>query len=74
MAHSMSAEDQSKILNAGYFEYIELGATHMLTGYDHSLFLFGVVFFLTRFNGIKSNVVFRIHSPGIITEGLLLVS
>lgn len=52
MAHGMSAEDQLKILNAGYSEYIELGATHMLTGYDHLLFLFGVIFFLTRFNDI----------------------
>lgn len=52
MAHGMSAEDQLKILNAGYLEYIELGATHMITGYDHLLFLFGVIFFLTRFNDI----------------------
>ena len=48
----MSAEDQARILNAGYLEYIRLGATHMLTGYDHLLFLFGVMFFLTRFSEI----------------------
>lgn len=51
-AHGMSAEDQARILNAGYLEYIRLGATHMLTGYDHLLFLFGVMFFLTRFSEI----------------------
>ena len=51
-AHGMSAEDQARILNAGYLEYIRLGATHMLTGYDHLLFLFGVMFFLTRFGEI----------------------
>ena len=51
-AHGMSAEDQARIINAGYFEYLRLGATHMLTGYDHLLFLFGVVFFLTRFADI----------------------
>jgi hydrogenase/urease accessory protein HupE len=51
-AHGMSAEDQARILNAGYFEYMQLGATHMLSGYDHLLFLFGVIFFLTRFNDI----------------------
>lgn len=50
--HGMSAEDQARILNAGYFEYMQLGATHMLTGYDHLLFLFGVIFFLTQFNDI----------------------
>ncbi|MFT5137301.1 MAG: hypothetical protein ACI8XV_002341 [Arenicella sp.] len=50
--HGMSAEDQARILNAGYFEYMHLGATHMLTGYDHLLFLFGVIFFLTQFKDI----------------------
>lgn len=51
-AHGMSAEDQARILNAGYLEYLRLGATHMLSGYDHLLFLFGVMFFLTRFKDI----------------------
>ncbi len=51
-AHGMSAEDQARILNAGYFEYMRLGATHMLSGYDHLLFLFGVIFFLTSFKEI----------------------
>lgn len=51
-AHGMSEGDKQRILDAGYLEYIELGASHMLTGYDHLLFLFGVIFFLTRFNDI----------------------
>jgi hypothetical protein len=51
-AHGISAEDQQHMLNAGYFQYFVLGAKHMLTGYDHLLFLFGVVFFLTRFRDI----------------------
>ncbi len=51
-SHGMSEEDKQSILHAGYGEYIELGASHMLTGYDHLLFLFGVVFFLTRFRDI----------------------
>ncbi|WP_197468524.1 HupE/UreJ family protein, partial [Alcanivorax sp. HI0083] len=50
--HGMSAEDKARALNAGFMEYIELGAMHMVTGYDHLLFLFGVVFFLTRFSDI----------------------
>lgn len=45
-SHGMSAEDQERILNAGYLDFIELGARHMLTGYDHLLFLFGVLFFI----------------------------
>jgi hypothetical protein len=52
LAHGMSAEDQARILNAGPLEFIHLGATHMLSGYDHLLFLFGVMFFLTRFKDI----------------------
>jgi len=51
-AHGMSEADKQKILDAGYWEYIELGTTHMLTGYDHLLFLFGVIFFLTKFKDI----------------------
>ena len=33
----------------GNLAYIWLGAKHMVTGYDHLLFIFGVIFFLTRF-------------------------
>jgi hypothetical protein len=51
-AHGMSEADKQKILDAGYWEYIELGTTHMLTGYDHLLFLFAVIFFLTKFKDI----------------------
>ena len=52
LSHGMSAEDQARIVNAGYFEYMRLGMTHMLSGYDHLLFLFGVIFFLSRFQDI----------------------
>lgn len=52
LAHGMSEEDQAKLLGAGNWGYVELGATHMLTGYDHLLFLFGVIFFLTKFGDI----------------------
>jgi hypothetical protein len=51
-AHGMSEEDKQRILDAGYWEYMLLGAKHMLTGYDHLLFLFGVIFFLNRFKDI----------------------
>lgn len=52
LAHGISEADKAKALEAGYLEYIELGMTHMITGYDHLLFLFGVIFFLTRFMDI----------------------
>lgn len=51
-AHGMSEADQQTALEGGNLEYIKLGATHMLTGYDHLLFLFGVMFFLTQFRDI----------------------
>lgn len=51
-AHGMSEADQATALAAGNFEFIILGARHMLTGYDHLLFLFGVMFFLTKFDDI----------------------
>lgn len=52
LAHGMSEADKAKALDADIWEYIELGASHMLTGYDHLLFLFGVMFFLTKFSHI----------------------
>ena len=52
LAHGLSEADKAKALEAGFLEYMELGARHMVTGYDHLLFLFGVIFFLTRFNEI----------------------
>ena len=52
LAHGMSDADKQRILDAGLLEYAQLGAKHMVTGYDHLLFLFGVIFFLTRFMDI----------------------
>lgn len=50
-AHNVTAGDAGYIqeiwgLQPGPFVY--LGAKHMVTGYDHILFLCGVVFFLYR--------------------------
>ncbi|MBP8270335.1 MAG: HupE/UreJ family protein, partial [Sphaerotilus sp.] len=55
-AHGISPEDRQRMLDGGYLQYIGLGATHMLTGYDHLLFLFGVVFFLTTFKDVAKFV------------------
>ena len=55
-AHGISEADRQRMLDGGYLQYIGLGATHMLTGYDHLLFLFGVVFFLTTFRDIAKFV------------------
>lgn len=52
LAHGISVADRQAMLDGGYLRYIWLGATHMLTGYDHLLFIFGVIFFLTTFRDI----------------------
>ncbi len=52
MAHGISEADKKAMLEGGYLKYIWLGTTHMLTGYDHLLFIFGVIFFLTTFKDI----------------------
>lgn len=49
LAHGIPEADRQAMLEGGYLQYALLGAKHMLTGYDHLLFLFGVVFVLTRF-------------------------
>ncbi len=74
-AHGMSVEDQARILNAGNLEYMYLGATHMLTGYDHLLFLFAVIFFLTSFRDIlKFITAFTIgHSITLVFATLLSI-
>lgn len=51
-AHGISDADKQGILEGGNLEYLKLGVLHMLTGYDHLLFLFGVMFFLTRLRDV----------------------
>jgi hypothetical protein len=55
-AHGISDEDRQRMLDGGYLQYVGLGASHMLTGYDHLLFLFGVVFFLATFKDVAKFV------------------
>lgn len=66
--HGISPEDMQTMINGGNLHYIWLGATHMLSGYDHLLFLFGVVFFLTAVKDIvKFVTVFTLgHSITLI--------
>ena len=56
IAHGISEADRQSMLDGGYLRYVGLGASHMLTGYDHLLFLFGVVFFLTGFKDVAKFV------------------
>ncbi|MFT6030037.1 MAG: hypothetical protein ACI8O8_001780 [Oleiphilaceae bacterium] len=51
IAHGVTQGDQGyiqEISGTNIIPFIYLGAKHMVTGYDHLLFLLGVVFFLYR--------------------------
>lgn len=53
--------------------FLYLGAKHMVTGYDHLLFLFGVIFFLTRFRDIVIFVtLFSLGHSITLLSGVLL--
>ena len=53
--------------------FLYLGAKHMVTGYDHLLFLFGVIFFLYRLRQIATYVtLFAIGHSTTLIAGVLL--
>ncbi|ODS89980.1 MAG: hypothetical protein ABS45_16520 [Comamonas sp. SCN 65-56] len=54
-AHAVTAGDKGyiqEISGVNLLPFVYLGAKHMMTGYDHILFLFGVIFFLYRIKHI----------------------
>jgi hypothetical protein len=58
-AHGVTGDDQAFLeQNVGrqLVVFMYLGAKHMVTGYDHLLFLFGVVFFLYRMREVGAYV------------------
>jgi len=50
--HGMTEAEKQAIIDGGNLSYLWIGATHMLSGYDHLMFVFGIIFFLTRFRDI----------------------
>ncbi len=50
--HGVSEADKSDMIGGSLADYLYLGAKHMVTGYDHILFLVGVLFFLKQFSDI----------------------
>lgn len=54
-AHGVSSDDAAfleSVSGFSFFPYLYLGAKHMFTGYDHLLFLAGVIFFLYRMKDV----------------------
>ncbi len=74
-AHGVTGDDASFLLQASgpqplVFAY--LGAKHMVTGYDHLLFLFGVIFFLYRMREVAAYVtLFAIGHSVTLLYGVL---
>ena len=71
LAHAVAEGDKGyiqEITGVHFIPFIYLGAKHMMTGYDHLLFLAGVIFFLYRLNHIAIYVtLFAIgHSTTMI--------
>lgn len=75
-AHGVSGDDASFVAAArgvhiGPFMY--LGAKHMVTGYDHLLFLAGVIFFLYRLKDVALYVtLFAIGHSATLLVGVLV--
>jgi len=74
-AHGIAGDDQAFLLRATgphIGPYVYLGAKHMVTGYDHLLFLAGVIFFLYRLKDVALYVtLFAIGHSTTLLLGVL---
>ncbi len=75
LAHGVAPGDQSFLQNASGVQlapFIYLGAKHMVTGYDHLLFLVGVIFFLYRLRDVAGYVtLFAVGHSVTLLYGVL---
>ena len=76
LAHGVSNADKNFIEGTSgrnIIPFIYLGAKHMVTGYDHLLFLFGVIFFLYRMKEVWTYVtLFAIGHSTTLLLGVML--
>ena len=88
-AHGVADSDKAFIANnpgVNIIPYIYLGAKHMVTGYDHLLFLVGVIFFLYRLKDVGvyvtlfalghsttliAGVYFDVHASAYIVDAII---
>lgn len=74
-AHGVSTNDAAyleRVSGFNFFPYMYLGAKHMFTGYDHLLFLAGVIFFLYRMKDVALYVsLFAIGHSVTLLIGIL---
>ncbi len=76
LAHGVTEGDKGYIQESSgtmIVPFIYLGAKHMVTGYDHLLFLFGVIFFLYRLKDVSIYVtLFALGHSVTLLSGVLL--
>ena len=71
-AHGVSASDRAFMEQGGLVAFLYLGAKHMVTGYDHLLFLLGVIFFLYRLRDVATYVtLFAVGHSVTLLAGVL---
>ena len=75
LAHGIAGKDADFVANnvgPQILAFIYLGAKHMVTGYDHLLFIFGVIFFLYRLRHVALYVtLFSIGHSITLLAGVL---
>jgi hypothetical protein len=75
MAHGVAegdAEFLERVTGVQFLPYLYLGAKHMVTGYDHLLFLAGVIFFLYRLKDVALYVtLFAVGHSTTLLLGVL---
>ena len=75
LAHGVADGDKGYIQETSgflFWPFLYLGAKHMVTGYDHLLFLLGVIFFLYRMKDISIYVtLFAIGHSSTLLLGVL---
>ncbi|OHC16110.1 MAG: hypothetical protein A2180_11400 [Pseudomonadales bacterium GWC2_63_15] len=79
LAHGVAEGDKGFIQESSgvmLLPFVYLGAKHMITGYDHLLFLFGVIFFLYRLKDVGLYVtLFAVgHSVTLLLGVLMEIS
>jgi hypothetical protein len=74
-AHGIAGKDAEFVANntgAHIFPFLYLGAKHMVTGYDHLLFILGVIFFLYRLSHVALYVtMFSVGHSITLLAGVL---
>lgn len=78
LAHNVTERDAALIVGktgSQFLLYTYLGAKHMVTGYDHVLFLLGVIFYLTNLRQIALFVsLFALGHSLTLIGGILLAT